>query len=203
MKLKFKLTRHTTASELAHLGQFITGLAFDRGAHLTPPADCEPLTGYAPVEDAADPTPAETAHVAGNEPPKRRRRSKAEIEAAAAAEEKAQATYDQARNQPDPEPEVNQAPAPLADSPAPTPAAPQQDTPPSETASIAPASASPSEGGKDYTEAEVQDLAGKVARGVGPEVVKQKIAELGAARIAELTQEQRNALGEFLKTKLA
>jgi hypothetical protein len=203
MKLKFKLTRQTTASELAHLGQFITGLAFDRGAHLTVPADCEPAAQI--EEPGDDPTPGDTVHVpAGTEAPKRRRRTKAEIEAEKLAEERAQVAYDQARNHPDPEPagEVHPEPAPLPELPAPTPAAPV--TEPAEAAAPAPAAASPSEpAAKDYTEAEVQDLAGKVARSAGPEVVKEKIAALGASRIAELTQEQRNALGDFLTGKLS
>jgi hypothetical protein len=218
MKLKFKLTRHTTASELAHLGQFITGLAFDRGARLTIPADAEPLTGYAPAEDAADPTPGETVHVpAGNDKPKRTRRAKAEAEVekgpfywshpesdsfgevATRAEldgllagdqcvcEVTKADYDKL---------VADKAAAGNEAPAPTPTAPETTSGVAET----PVSASPS---KDYTEAEVQDLAGKVARGVGPEVVKDKIAALGASRIAELTQEQRNDLGAFLTGKLS
>jgi hypothetical protein len=192
MKLEIKLTRHTTASELAHLGQFITGLAFDRGAHLTPPADCEPTTGYAPVEDAADPTPAETVHVAGNEPPKRRRRTKAEIEAEKLAEENAAVAAAEAEAQ-----ASNEAALVAAgnDSPAPTPPAPQQDTPPSETASTAPASASPSE---VPTVGSLNQRAGALVKKIGPEKIKARINELGGNSIAGLGDAQRIELGKWL-----
>lgn len=53
-------------------------------------------------------------------------------------------------------------------------------------------------GGKTYVEADVQQLAAVVARSKGPNVVKDKIAELGATRIAALTAEQLNLLGAYL-----
>lgn len=56
-------------------------------------------------------------------------------------------------------------------------------------------------GGKTYTEAEVQNLASSVARAKGPQIVKDKIAELGATRIAALTADQLNSLGAFLETQ--
>ena len=56
-------------------------------------------------------------------------------------------------------------------------------------------------GGKTYTEADVQALATVVARAHGPDVVKEKIAELGGARIADLDAGKLNALGAFLETK--
>ena len=55
--------------------------------------------------------------------------------------------------------------------------------------------------GKTYTEADVQALATLVARAHGPDVVKEKIAELGGARIADLDAAKLNALGAFLETK--
>jgi len=55
--------------------------------------------------------------------------------------------------------------------------------------------------GKTYTEAEVQNLASSVARAKGPQIVKDKIAELGATRIAALTADQLNSLGAFLETQ--
>jgi len=193
MKLKVKITHRTTPEELFQLGALFTGLAIG-GNGVRVSSGSPALTVPADPAELDEPEPLTQA---GTEPPKRRRRSKAEIEAEKLAEENAAVASGEAEAQ-----ASNEAGLAAAgnEAPAPTPDAPQQDTPPSETASTAPASASPS---KDYTEAEVQDLAGKVARGVGPEVVKEKIAELGASRIAELTQEQRNALGEFLKGKLS
>jgi len=56
-------------------------------------------------------------------------------------------------------------------------------------------------GEKAFTEAEVQQLATLVARTKGPDVVKGKIAELGAARISMLTAAQLNQLGAFLEAQ--
>lgn len=76
------------------------------------------------------------------------------------------------------------------ETPAPTPDVQPPVTPPSETASTEPASASPSEGGKTYyTHAEVQALAVDTARRYGPEKVKALIATYpNAAKIAELDE---------------
>lgn len=83
MKLKLKITRHTTESELVHLGMFFTALGLNAGAKVvafTPPTDPAELDEpeaivVSPVEEAA------IDKAVGNEPPKRRRRTKAEIEA--------------------------------------------------------------------------------------------------------------------------
>lgn len=56
-------------------------------------------------------------------------------------------------------------------------------------------------GGKTFTEAEAQQLATVVARTKGPQVVKDKIAELGATRIGDLTADQLNELGNFLEAQ--
>lgn len=194
MKLKLSVDQSTSPSELISLSAFFASLALAREGHVV----------SVPAEECSgdDPTPAETVVVqvppaaAGEDAPKRRRRTKAEIEAQAAAEA-----------------EVEQA-APAApveagnvETPAPTPDVQPQVTPPSETASTAPASASPSEpeafevaaaGGKTYAAADVQQLATVVARTHGADLVKGKIAELGGTRIADLKQEQLNALGTFL-----
>ena len=149
MKLKISIDPSTTNSELVHLGNFLTALGMNRGAHVIsapideaeldePEPTCIPLNREEPVVHA--------------EVPKRKRRTKAEI--AAAAEEEASAPTD----------------------PAPTPPVEPPATPPSETASTEPASASPSEGGKTYTHAEVQALAVDTARRYGPEKVKALIA---------------------------
>jgi len=56
-------------------------------------------------------------------------------------------------------------------------------------------------GGKTYTEAEAQQLATVIARTKGPQVVKDKIAALGATRIGDLTADQLNELGNFLEAQ--
>lgn len=56
-------------------------------------------------------------------------------------------------------------------------------------------------GGKTYTGAEAQQLATVIARTKGPQVVKDKIAELGATRIGDLNAEQLNQLGNFLEAQ--
>lgn len=56
-------------------------------------------------------------------------------------------------------------------------------------------------GSKTFTEAEAQQLATVIARTKGPQVVKDKIAELGAVRIGDLTADQLNELGNFLEAQ--
>ena len=81
------------------------------------------------------------------------------------------------------------------DQPATTQTAPETTT----GAQAAAATAAPSdEGGKTYTAADVQQLATVVARTHGADKVKDKIAELGGTRIADLTEQQVNELGKFL-----
>lgn len=209
MKLKLNVTRHTTPSELIILGALFESLALAREGHVV----------SVPAEDAGDdPTPASSAGTVvvqvpptGEDKPKRSRRSKAEIEAEAVAKAEAEAQASNEAtlaklNAETPAPtEPEQAPA--TETPAPTPDVQPQVTPPSETASTEPASESPSEpeafevaaaGGKTYAAAEVQQLATVVARTHGADLVKGKIAELGGTRIADLKQEQLNALGTFL-----
>lgn len=85
MKLKLKITRHTTKSELIHLGMFFTSLGLNAGAKVvafTPPTDPAELDEPEVVHVAASPEQeASIDKAVGNEPPKRRRRTKAEIEA--------------------------------------------------------------------------------------------------------------------------
>jgi hypothetical protein len=189
MKLKLNVTRHTTASELIILGAFFESLALAREGHVV----------SVPTEDAGDdPTPADTVVVqvppTGEDKPKRSRRSKAEIEAEKLVAAEAEAQVEQAVA-PDAPTEPEQVPA--IETPAPTPDVQPQVTPQSETASAEPASESPSDG-KTYAAADVQQLATVVARTHGADLVKGKIAELGGTRIADLKQEQLNALGTFL-----
>lgn len=191
MNISIHIDAESSAAELIALSNFSKELAVGRVAHVA--SGSVQLTAPADPAELDEP---ETVVVAGTETPKRRRRTKDELRvdaivaanAAAAAEQGAIAPGEPGNEQP-----ASTQPAAVTDTGS-------AGTEPAAT--TAPATASPSDDGKDYTEAEVQDLAGKVARTVGPEVVKGKIAELGAARIADLTQEQRNALGKFLVSKL-
>ena len=197
MRINVNVTRHTPASELIILGAFFESLALAREGRISSVSADEPLT--APVDPAElhEPetvvVPTNDAHSsgAGFDKPKRSRRTKAEIEADAA---KAAAPVEPAAETPAPtEPEQ----VPAIETPAPTPDVQPQVTPQSETASAEPASESPSDG-KTYAAADVQQLATVVARTHGADLVKGKIAELGGTRIADLKQEQLNALGTFL-----
>lgn len=189
MKLKISIDPSTTNSELVHLGNFLTAIGMNRGAHVIsapideaeldePEPTCTPLNREEPV-----------AHV---EVPKRKRRTKAEIAAAAEAEERAQHAYDHARNQPDSEAE---AAAPT--DPAPTPPVEPPATPPSETASTEPASASPSDRPVP-TSADLNRKAAVVAKKHGPAMVKEKIISLGSTLISLLNDEGKIALDAWL-----
>ena len=205
MKAKFNIDGSTTQVQHLALAQFFIALAAGAGA-APQVGGLDELVG----EDEPEFTPSlgaepATPVVAGTEveAPKRRRRTKAELEAEAAVnapktqpEELAAAEKAEAGNvQPASTQPVTEQLVPVASS-TPAVASPSEPAPDSyETA--APAGAS-----KAYTEAEIQDLAGRVARAVGPEVVKAEITALGAARIANLSPEQRNTLGAVLTTKL-
>lgn len=219
MKLKLKITRHTTKSELIHLGMFFTSLGLNAGAKVvafTPPADPAELDEPEVVHVAA--SPAEEAAIdkaVGNEPPKRRRRTKAEIEVEIVEREAANksAVTDHDPHQTIVEEAAEKPTATAEDAAgvhagtaipshegeagnvqaAPTPTAPETTSGAAET----PATASPSDG-KTYTAAEVQQQATVVARTHGADLVKGKIAELGGARIADLNAEQVNTLGAYL-----
>ena len=54
---------------------------------------------------------------------------------------------------------------------------------------------------KAFSEGDVQALATLIARSKGPDVVRNKIAELGCARISALTAKQINELGTFLESQ--
>ncbi len=170
MKLKISIDPSTTNSELVHLGNFLTALGMNRGAHVIsapideaeldePEPTCIPLNREEPVVHA--------------EVPKRKRRTKAEI--AAAAEEEASAPTD----------------------PAPTPPVEPPATPPSETASTEPASASPSDRPVP-TSADLNRKAAIVAKKHGPAMVKEKIISLGSTLISLLNDEGKIALDAWL-----
>lgn len=195
MKLKISIDPSTTNSELVHLGNFLTALGMNRGAHVIsapideaeldePEPTCIPLNREEPVAHV-EVTPAGAVL-------KRKRRTKAEIAAAAEAEERAQHAYDHARNQPDSEAE---AAAPT--DPAPTPPVEPPATPPSETASTEPASASPSDRPVPTTGA-LNQKAAIVAKKHGPAMVKEKIISLGSTLISLLNDEGKIALDAWL-----
>lgn len=131
-----------------------------------------------PPADPADLSEPEVTVVEAAPAVTRKRRTKAEIEAEAAAKVEA------------PKAEEPEAEAPKAEEPV-------VDAPADDFENVKP---EPTEG-KTYTEAEVQQLATVVARSKGPGVVKDKIAELGASRIGDLTAVQVNALGAYLETQ--
>lgn len=189
MKLKISIDPSTTNSELVHLGNFLTAIGMNRGAHvISAPIDeaelDEPEPTYIPLNREEPVVHAEV--------PKRKRRTKAEIAAAAEAEERAQHAYDHARNQPDSEAE---AAAPT--DPAPTPPVEPPATPPSETASTEPASASPSDRPVP-TSADLNRKAAVVAKKHGPAMVKEKIISLGSTLISLLNDEGKIALDAWL-----
>lgn len=199
MRIKLKITRHTSESELIHLGNFFTALGMNRGAHVTSgltaptdPAELDEPEAVILIHPTQEPDlrtgelgTIDNSIVPPSEAPKRRRRSKAELDAAQAAD--VIEPKDQAK--PNPEPDYS-APAEAGNAdPAPTPDAQPPATQPSETASTTPASASPSEPVGPVTHAEAQKQAIDAARRHGPEKVKAIIAEFeGAAKIADLKE---------------
>lgn len=221
MKLKLKINRHTTSSELIQLGMLFTGLGLNGGAKVvsfSPPTDPAELdepevTVVPPAEESA------INKAIGVEPLKRRRRTKAEIEAEIAEREAANksAVTDHDPHQTIVEEAAEKATATAEDAAgvhagtaipshegeagnvqlAATQAATVTDGVEKEAVASEPATASPSDG-KTYTAAEVQQQATVVARTHGADLVKAKIAELGGARIADLNAEQVNTLGAYL-----
>jgi len=178
VKLKISIDPSTTNSELVHLGNFLTAIGMNRGAHVIsapideaeldePEPTCIPLNRKEPVVHA--------------EVPKRKRRTKAEIAAAAEAH----------ASQGEPLPE--EAPT----DPAPTPPAEPPATPPSETASTEPASASRSDRPVP-TSADLNRKAAVVAKKHGPAMVKEKIISLGSTLISLLNDEGKIALDAWL-----
>ena len=73
----------------------------------------------------------------------------------------------------------------------------QDTTPAADTAEAV--DADPNE--KAFTEGEVQALATLIARSKGPDVVRNKITELGGTRISALTAAQINKLGAYLESQ--
>lgn len=214
MKLTLKVNRHTTTSELIHLGMLFTALGLNAGAKVfappTDPAELDEPEGavtYVPTPPLTADAAIVNAEAAGNEPPKRRRRTKAEIEAEAAEAEATRIAEAEAEAQRSNEAglkAIEDAAGVHAGSAIPShegeagndqPAATQPATATAgaekEVAASEPATASPSDAGKTYTPAEVQGLAVDTARRYGPEKVKALIATYpGAAKIADLPESE-------------
>ena len=199
MQIKIKVGSETTSGEFNALGILFGALALNKHQEtlaqpITPAAVVAPVTVNAPMPEIASapiapptPEPVVTAeqpitHVAVAQPeaPKRRRRTRAEIEAEMIAEQNNAEALALAEEAPAAEP-VEEAPAPAAEE--------FVDTNTGEITST-----------RTYTESEVQTLASVTARSKGAQVVKDKIASLGKARIADLDADQLNALGAFLES---
>jgi hypothetical protein len=211
MKLNVSINRHTTSSELVHLGMLFTALGLNAGAKVfAAPTDAAELDEPEVTHVAVSPEHEAEIDAATGSTPKKRRRIKADIEAAvaeAAAAEAAKAVEAEVTRIAEAEAEAHRsneaglkaieeqgaiAPGePGNDHPAPTPIAPPPATPQSEPAKTEPVTESPSDAGKTYTPAEVQGLAVDTARRYGPEKVKALIATYpGAAKIADLPESE-------------
>ena len=211
MQIKIKVGSETTSGEFNAIGVLFGALALNKHQEtiaqpITPAAVIAPVTVNAPMPEVASapiaqPTPepvaveqAITAAVAQPEAPKRRRRTKAEIEAdeklAKENSEVAEAESVAEQNNAEALALAEEAPAADPVEEAPAPAAEEfVDTNTGEITST-----------RTYLEAEVQTLASVTARSKGAQVVKDKIASLGKARIADLDADQLNALGAFLES---
>lgn len=180
MNVNVHVSGETTTPQYIALSNFFRELSgIPAAASVQPPVDSAELDE--PEVVVVEAKPAVT----------RRRRTKAELEAEAAAadaEAKAQESAisgETAASQP-----VVQEPEVVVEQP-----------PVDEFEKVAATSTAPAAGGKTFTEAEAQQLATVIARTKGPQVVKDKIAELGAVRIGDLTADQLNELGNFLEAQ--
>ena len=206
MQIKAKVDGNTTSGEFRALAIFFDALAQNKASEF----DNEPkvvggTVAVAPTNEQLVQVPA---RVEVQQPQvqqtTRRRRTKAEIEADEAAKKKADEETE-AKNQED---AISGEAAAItaADTTTTTTAVGETvdtgtgeitTTPVEEFEKVANEPAVTN--GKTYSEAEVQTLASVVARTKGAGIVKDKIAELGKARIAELDPNQLNLLGAFLE----
>lgn len=202
MQIKAKVGGNTTSGEFRALAIFFDALAQNKASEF----DSEPkvvggAVAVAPTnEQASQAQPKVEAQQAQVQQTTRRRRTKAEIEADEAAKKKADEETE-AKNQED-------AISDEAAADTTTTTAAVGETVDTSTGEITTAPVEEFEkvanepavtNGKTYSEAEVQTLASVVARTKGAGIVKDKIAELGKARIAELDPNQLNLLGAFLE----
>ena len=190
MNISIHIDADSTANELIAVSNFTRELALGRGAPVSSGTPFPTITVPADEGDLREPeVTAAAAPAAGTEPPKRRRRSKEEIAAEALAAENARVAAAEAEAQASNEAGLAEAQAEVPATE--TPGEPAEEPEAFET--VTPAT------GKNYTEAEVQQIATVVARTHGADKVKNKIAELGAQRIAGLEQGKLNELGAYLE----
>ena len=199
MQIKAKVGGNTTSGEFRALAIFFDALAQNKASELIPApeqpaqlptAETKVIVSDAPVQDQPQGVEQTAAEV---ETTRRRRRTKAEIEADEAAKKQAEINNDEAAEAEAKNQETAAAAAETIDtSTGEITAAPVEEF---EKVAADPAVTN----GKTYSEAEVQTLASVVARTKGAGIVKDKIAELGKARIAELDPNQLNLLGAFLE----
>ena len=194
MQIKAKVGGNTTSGEFRALAIFFDALAQNKASEF----DNEPnLVGgtvaVAPTnEQASQAQPKVEAQQAQVQQTTRRRRTKAEIEADEAAKKQAEINKDGAA-----EAEAKNQETAVAAETIDISTGEITTTPVEEFEKVANEPAVTN--GKTYSEAEVQTLASVVARTKGAGIVKDKIAELGKARIAELDPNQLNLLGAFLE----
>ena len=195
MNVQINVGQETSAHEFRALATFFNQLASVGGDVSTgnvtpiviPLASLREAISSQTVEPATvlDAQPGSQPPEAGSEKTKRARRTKAEIEAEAEAARIATAEAEARKN--------NEAELAKIEAGEKIDTATGEITTVEEFETVA--------GGKTYTEAEVQNLASSVARVKGPQIVKDKITELGATRIAALTADQLNSLGAYLETQ--
>ena len=194
MQIKAKVGGNTTSGEFRALAIFFDALAQNKASEF----DSEPkvvggTVAVAPTnEQASQAQPKVEAQQAQVQQTTRRRRTKAEIEADEAAKKQAEINNDDAA-----EAEAKNQETAAAAETIDTSTGEITTTPVEEFEKVANEPAVTN--GKTYSEAEVQTLASVVARTKGAGIVKDKIAELGKARIAELDPNQLNLLGAFLE----
>lgn len=207
MNVQINIGNESNAAELTAAAAFFTQLAATRNDSVRSTGAVAPivllgdtshalpeLTGTVAISTATEGAAAATSggatETAGTV--KRTRRTKAEIQAeadaaAAAAVEPvkgADGNTNPAADPETPQPDAGATASPPADAPV--------DKATGEIGST----------GKKHTEGSVQAMASTIARTKGPQVIKDKIAELGADRIGTLTPENLQAMGNYLETLL-
>lgn len=183
MQVQINVGQETSSHELRSLAIFFNHLAAaGEVVSVGQPPVIEKVQVQVVQPETVTPTNEAPPPEAGSEKTRRARRTKAEMEAAQAASA------------------VQAEQEPVAAPPA-TQVAEAIDTATGEITGVEEFETAPAAGGKTYTEAEVQKLASDVARAKGPQIVKDKIAELGATRIAALTADQLNSLGAYLESQ--
>lgn len=186
MQVQINVGQETSSHELRSLAIFFNHLAAaGEVVSVGQPPVIEKVQVQVVQPETVTPTNEAPLPEAGSEKTRRARRTKAEMEAAQAAPA---AQAEQGEQEPVAAPPATQVAEAI-------------DTATGEITGVEEFETAPAAGAKTYTEAEVQKLASDVARAKGPQIVKDKIAELGATRIAALTADQLNSLGTYLESQ--